>query len=91
MKTTSIWEHILYEDQKLNGGEYAFYNMTVGRRFYTGTQHLVVRLIADSFDSDPDVYISKTNKNPKSSEDEGVLWYCETQGSETCILHNGDF
>ena len=65
--------------------------MTVGARYYTGGQHLVVRVIADSFDSDPDVYISDINKNPKSSSDDNVIWYCETNGSETCILHNGEF
>ena len=46
-------------------------------------------MIADSFESDPDVYISKTVTTPQSSAD--ADWYCETEGSETCILHNGEF
>jgi hypothetical protein len=56
-----IWEHVLYQDLKQDGGTYAFYKMTVGARYFTGGQHLVVRVIADSFDSDPDVYISDSN------------------------------
>jgi hypothetical protein len=47
-------------------------------------------VLADQyFDSDPDVFISKTNEEPTSSLDSD--WYCERDGSETCIIHNGEF
>ena len=29
--------------------------------YYTGSEHLIVKVIADSFESDPDVFISKIN------------------------------
>jgi hypothetical protein len=47
--------------------------------------------MADAFDSDPDVYISKskTNQYPSSSSD--ADWYCERRGSETCVIQKGDF
>jgi hypothetical protein len=41
--------------------------MTVGPRYFTGTQHLAIKVMADSFDSDPDVYISTTTMNPTNS------------------------
>jgi hypothetical protein len=47
-------------------------------------------VLADEyFDSDPDVFISKINEEPTSSLDSE--WYCERDGSETCIIHNGEF
>ena len=45
--------------------------------------------MADSFDSGPDVFISSKNKNPTNSSN--AEWYCEREGSETCIIHNGEF
>jgi hypothetical protein len=64
--------------------------MTIGERYYeTEEEHVVVKVISDAFDSDPDVFISKTNTEPTSSLDSE--WYCEREGSETCIIHNGEF
>jgi hypothetical protein len=54
----AIWEHVLYEDIKQGPGSHAFFKMTVGKRYYTGTQHLAIKAMADAFESDPDVYIS---------------------------------
>jgi hypothetical protein len=45
----------------------AYYKMQVGMRYYTGFEHLVIKVMADSYESDPDVYISKTNKYPNNS------------------------
>ena len=58
--------------------------MTVGQRYYTGTENLVIKVMADSFESDPDVYIFKNGAT-------NAQWYCEKEGSETCVLHSGEF
>lgn len=63
--------------------------MTIGMRFYTGTEHLVFKVMADSYKSDPDVFISKTNAQPNSSKN--AEWFCVRDGSETCVIHNGQF
>ena len=62
----------------------------VGERYYvTGKEHLTIKVMADSYESDPDVFISRTQQFPSSSLNSE--WYCEREGSETCILHNGEF
>jgi hypothetical protein len=64
--------------------------MVIGERYYeTEQEHIIVKVISDAFDSDPDVFISKTNHAPTSSLDSD--FYCEREGSETCIIHNGEF
>lgn len=63
--------------------------MTVGPRYYTGTQNLIFKVMADAYDSDPDIYISRNEMYPTSSDN--AEWFCEKDGSETCVLHNGDF
>ena len=88
-KPKDIWEHVLYDDLKQGPNSYSYYKMTVGPRYYTGSEHLTIKVITDNYLSDPDVYISKTVKKPTSSLDS--QWYCEREGSETCILHNGEF
>lgn len=45
--------------------------------------------MADSFGSDPDVYIDKDNAYPTSSLN--ARWYCEKKGSDTCIVREGEF
>lgn len=47
--------------------------------------------MADIFDSDPDIYISKSKNNQYPSSSENSDWYCERKGSETCIIQKGDF
>jgi len=42
--------------------------------------------MSDAYDSDPDVFISKTNPTPRDSSDSD--WYCEREGSETCVIHS---
>jgi len=58
-------------------------------RYFTGAEHLVIKVMADSYESDPDVFISKTEMYPTSSQN--AQWYCEREGSETCVIHNGEF
>ena len=47
--------------------------------------------MADAFDSDPDIYISKSKTNLYPSSSSNADWYCERRGSETCIIQKGDF
>jgi len=51
--------------------------------------HLAISAFADTFASDPDVYISKTIQRPLNSKESD--WYCEREGSDTCILHSDEF
>jgi len=46
-------------------------------------------LMVDSFESDPDIFISKTNIFPTNSSDSN--WTCERDGGDTCIIHNGEY
>jgi hypothetical protein len=65
-----IYEHVLYEDLSQPARSYAYYTMVIGERYYeTGLEHITVKVIADDFNSDPDVFISKTNSEPTSSLD----------------------
>jgi hypothetical protein len=69
---------------KLEDKSNAYYQMTISERYFTGKENLAIRAIVESFDSDPDIFISKTNKNPSSSMDSD--WYCVKRGSDTCII-----
>lgn len=84
-----IYEHVLYENIEQTDRSHLFYKMTVGARYFSGREHLTVKVLADRFDSDPDVYISRTNTHPKDSATSE--YYCEKEGSETCIVKWLDF
>lgn len=47
--------------------------------------------MADAFDSDPDIYISKSKAQMYPNSGTTAQWYCEKKGSETCVLANGEF
>ena len=83
----AVDEHKLYEDISQGARSYKFYSMTPTRDYYTEGSHLTFKVIADSFGSDPDIYISDANQYPTNSSTSG--WYCEQKGSETCILKDG--
>jgi hypothetical protein len=55
----------------------------------TGKEHLTIKVLANSFESDPDVFISKSNMYPTNSNNSD--WYCERDGSETCVIQNGSY
>jgi len=63
--------------------------MVVTQQNYIPNSQLVIKVLADAFESDPDVFIDKTNKNPSSSSNS--QWYCERDGSETCVMNTVDF
>lgn len=74
--------------------------MTISERYFTGAENLAIRVIADSFGSDPDMFISRvitsldfnfyqqTNTVPTSSSDSD--WHCVKKGSDTCIIKGAD-
>ena len=89
IEVRTINEHETYKEIKQGAESYKFYQMTLGPRYSTGTQNMVFKVLATAFLSDPDIYISKKNKYPTSSKD--AEWYCVREGSETCVLHRGEF
>lgn len=78
-----------YTGIKQGPESYKYYQMKLGPRYFTGTQNMIFKVLATAFQSDPDVYISRKNKYPTSSKD--AEWYCVREGSETCVLHRGEF
>jgi len=79
---------VLYDNIKQSDRSYFWYNVTLGERYNTGKEHLVVKVVADDFESDPDVFISKKSKFPVDSTTSE--WNCEREGSETCIIRKED-
>ena len=59
--------------------------------YYTPTSHLVVKVMADSYESDPDVFISNNTAQQYPTDSTNSQWHCEREGSETCVLHTGEF
>lgn len=56
-----LWENEIYEGNHLNDKQNAYYYLRVSDRFYSGRESLAIRVIPESFDSDPDIFISKVN------------------------------
>ena len=58
---TEIIDHKLYQNIEQEERTYKFYKLTVGLRYLeTGQENMIFKVIAEEFDSDPDIYISKT-------------------------------
>jgi len=85
----TINEMQTYTGIKQGPESYKYYQMKLGPRYFTGTQNMIFKVLATAFASDPDVYISRKNKYPTSSKD--AEWYCVREGSESCVLHRGEF
>jgi len=64
LETKILPEIELISDLSLPDKSFAYFNFTVTNNTYTDLQgdkaHLVFNVYATSFDSDPDIYISKT-------------------------------
>ena len=84
-----VTEHVIYEGIHQEEKSFKFYSATIGQRYFTGTEHLIFKVMAEGFDSDPDIFISKQNRYPMGSS--SAEWHCEREGSETCVVHNGEF
>lgn len=82
-----ILEDVLYEELEQEEHTYSYYQMMVTDAYFDGGQHLAIKVMADSFGSDPDVFISRSEEKPDASNAE---WHCERAASETCILHDSE-
>lgn len=60
--------------------------MQIGERYFLGAENLVVKVMADTYLSDPDIYISKVNKFPNSTKT--AEWHCKRDSSDTCVVDN---
>ena len=83
---TEIKEHVLYEGLKQGPRSVSYFRYKIQNEHYYGEEHLAFKVMADAFDSDPDVYISKSKTNLYPSSSSNADWYCERRGSETCII-----
>ena len=54
-----IYEQDILTGNKLGDKSNAYYQMTISERYFTGKENLAIRAIVESFDSDPDIFISK--------------------------------
>ena len=57
-----LHEEELVSDLHLNAKERMHYHMRVTDRIYKGDDHLTISAFATSYDSDPDIYISKVSQ-----------------------------
>ena len=64
----------------------AYYKYFIEREDYLGEEDLTFKVMADAFDSDPDIFISRSRANPYPDSSSKADWYCERKGSETCII-----
>ena len=63
-ESQKINEQQLLEDIKQGPNTFNYFNFQVGMRYFSGTEYLVIKVIADEYNSDPDLFISKRNKFP---------------------------
>ncbi|CDW74582.1 UNKNOWN [Stylonychia lemnae] len=65
--------------------KFKYYSVYVDPKLFDSTQYLVVKVkpVQDIF-ADPDLFISKKNKNPNTYEDSE--WVCSTFGQDTCAI-----
>jgi len=82
-------EDLLYADNVIPDKSYDFWNLTVSERYYSGVENLSILAIAMNYGSDPDVFISISNTEPKTRDTSDI--HCERSGSDYCIIQNGKF
>lgn len=54
-----IFEQDILTGNTLGDKSNAYYQMTISERYFTGKENLAIRAIVESFNSDPDIFISK--------------------------------
>ena len=57
-----LHEEELISGLHLNPKEFAYYHLRVTNRIYKGQDHLTISAFATSYNSDPDIYISKVSQ-----------------------------
>ena len=61
---TTIHQGELISDQHLDAKQRAHFHLKITSNIYKGQDHLAISAFAASFNSDPDVYLSKVSKIP---------------------------
>jgi len=56
-----IWEQDVLEGNSLGDKSFGYFQITISERYFTGAENLAIRVIADSFGSDPDLFISRVS------------------------------
>lgn len=56
-----IFEQDVVSGNSLDDKSYAYFQMTISDRYFTGVENLAIRVISDSFESDPDLFISRVS------------------------------
>ena len=56
-----VKENVLYEGLTQFARTHKYYKVTATRQFYTGSEHMTFKVIADDFGSDPDIYIARSD------------------------------
>lgn len=80
-----VEKNVLLENLRQEGRTFSYYKVdNLKDRNGDDWENIAIKVIAEELDSDPDVYISKTNAYPSSSHDSD--WHCIREGSETCII-----
>ena len=57
-----IFEQDVVSGNSLDDKSFAYFKMTISDRYFTGVENLAIRVISDSFESDPDLFISRVSK-----------------------------
>lgn len=56
-----IFEDDILFGESLGDKSYAYYEMSISDRYFNGSQYLAIKVIPETFDSDPDIFISKVS------------------------------
>jgi len=56
-----IWEQDVVSGFSLGDKTWGYFQMTISERYFTGVESLAIRVIADSYNSDPDLFISRVS------------------------------
>ena len=56
-----IWEQDANSGLSQGAKQFSYYQMTVSQMYYTGVENLAIKVSSDSFDSDPDLFISRVS------------------------------
>jgi len=68
----------------LGDKEIGYFKLTVTDWYFSGVEYLAIQATQDSFGSDPDLFISRTNTRPSSTADSEFA--CVKRGTDTCVL-----
>ena len=69
----------------LSESELAYYTLHIGDEYYLNDD-LIIKVIPLNYESDPDIYISKSEQYPNASSDSD--WQCAAYGKDTCTINH---